>query len=94
MKPGDLNREALGFVTAAAQAGMFERIEPYLTDLERDTARRAANSTHLNKPKSASGKDYRTATGFEALIGLLEYLGENERLEKLLDIAHGGQEND
>ena len=94
MKPGDLNREALLFVTAAAQAAMFERIEPHLTDLERDTARRAANSTHLNKPKSASGKDYRIATGFEALIGLLEYLGENERLEKLLDIAHGGQEND
>lgn len=93
-KPGDLNREALSFVTAAAQASAYEKIEPHLTDIERDTARRAANSTHLNKPKSASGKDYRIATGFEAVIGLLEYLGENERIEKLLDIAYGGTKND
>ena len=93
-KPCDLNREALSFVTAAAQARMFERIEPHLTDPERDTFRRASNSTHLNKPKNASGKDYRTATGFEAVLGMLEWLGDTERLEKILDLAHGGQEND
>lgn len=93
-KPRDLNREALSFVTAAAQARMYERIEPHLTDSERDTFRRASNSTHLNKPKSASGKDYRAATGFEAVLGMLEWLGRTERLEQILDLAHGGQESD
>lgn len=93
-KPGDLNRESLGFVTAASQAKMFEKIEPILLDDEREIFKRAFNSTHLNKPKSASGKDYRTATGFEAVIGMLEWIGDTERLEELLDLAHGGNEND
>ena len=63
--------------------------------------KRAANSTHLNKPKSASGKDYRTATGFEAVIGMLEWIGDTERLEMLLFEAYkndnkntGDKEND
>ncbi len=93
-KPGDLNREALLFVTAKAQAQMFERIEPMLFEDERETFRRASNSTHLNKPKNASGKDYRVATGFEAVIGMLEWIGDTQRLEELLRIAHGGEEND
>ena len=93
-KPGDLNRESLLFVTAKAQAQMFERIEPMLLDDEREMFRRASNSTHLNKPKNASGKDYRVATGFEAVIGMLEWIGDGQRLEELLRTAHGGEEND
>lgn len=93
-KPSDLNRESLGFVTAASQARMFEKIEPILLDDEREIFKRAFNSTHLNKPKSASGKDYRTATGFEAVIGMLEWIGDTERLEELLSLAHGGNKND
>lgn len=93
-KPAALNEQALSFVTARAQARMFEKIEPMLCEDERDMFRRAFNSTHLNKPKSASGKDYRTATGFEAVIGMLEWLGDEERLSELLNTAHGGNEND
>ena len=87
-KPGDLNREALKYVTAEAQARMYERVEHLLLDDERDMFRRASNSTHLNKPKSASGKDYRTATGFEAIIGMLEWIGDTDRLNLILDTAH------
>ena len=43
-KSGELNRRALEYVTAEAQAKMFERIEPMLTDDERDVFRRASNS--------------------------------------------------
>jgi len=93
-KSGDLNRESLKFVTAEAQARMFESVESILLDDERDMFRRAANSTHLNKPKSASGKDYRTATGFEAVLGMLEWLGDRERLQLILDTAHGGKNYD
>ncbi len=87
-KPGDLNRESLLFVTAKAQAEAFQKIEPLLLDDEREIFRRAFNSTHLNKPKNAAGKDYRTATGFEALIGMLLWIGDEERLEELLNKAH------
>jgi len=93
-KPADLNRESLKYVTAESQAKMFQKIEPMLLDDEAAMFKRASNSTHLNKPKSASGKDYRTATGFEAVLGMLEWLGETERLQLILDTAHGGQKND
>ena len=87
-KSADLNREALTFVTAQAQARMYEKISGLLTEDEADVFRRASNSTHLNKPRHASGKDYRFATGFEAVIGMLDWLGNDERLEFLLDKSH------
>ena len=87
-KSADLNREALKYVTAESQARMYEKIADLLTEAEVDVFRRASNSTHLNKPKHASGRDYRFATGFEAVIGMLEWLGESERLEFLLNKSH------
>ena len=87
-KSADLNREALKYVTAESQARMYEKIADLLTEAEGDVFRRASNSTHLNKPKHASGRDYRFATGFEAVIGMLEWLGESERLEFLLNKSH------
>ena len=87
-KSGDLNREAQRYVTAEAQSAMYEKIEALLLDDEREVFRRAANSTHLNKPKRASGRDYRYATGFEAVIGMLHWIGDEERLSMLLGIAH------
>ena len=87
-KSGELNRLSLSYVTAEAQAKMYRRIEDKLTDDERDVWKRAANSGHLNKPKHASVTDYRYATGFEAVIGMLTWLGDEERIEELLELAH------
>lgn len=92
-KAKDLNREALKYVTAESQAQMYRRIEPLLLDDEREIFKRAANSTHLNRPKHASVTDYRYATGFEALIGMLVYIRDDERLEELLKEAHKEIEN-
>ncbi len=87
-KSADLNREALKYVTCEAQALMYDKIELLLLPEEIDVFRRASNSTHLNRPKHASGRDYRRATGFEAVIGMLEWLGNTERLELLLNKSH------
>ena len=87
-KSADLNREALKFVTAEAQARMYEKIQDLLLSEEKDVFRRAFNSTHLNKPRHASGKDYRLATGYEAIIGMLTWQGNEERLEFLLQKSH------
>ena len=94
-KSSDLNRESLKYVTAAKQAELYRRVEDLLLEDERDVFRRASNSTHLNRPKNASGKDYRTATGFEAVLGMLYWIGDDERLKLLLDTAHAecGAEN-
>ena len=88
-KSGELNEASLSYVTAEAQAGMFRAIEGELLEDERDVYRRAANSGHLNRPKHSSAADYRAATGFEAVIGMLEWIGDEERLIYLLDLAHG-----
>ena len=100
-KASDLNREALRYVTAEAQAEAYERVKDMLLEDELSVSKRAQNSTHLNKPKHASGKDYRLATGFEAVIGMLEWIGDTERIELLMNAAYkndnkttGDKEND
>lgn len=93
-KSGELNELSLAYVTAEAQAAMMRRIEPMLLEDELDVYRRAANSGHLNKPRRASAADYRAATGFEAVIGMLEWIGDTERLEMLLSAAHDKTEKD
>jgi ribonuclease-3 family protein len=93
-KSGDLNSAAQEYVTAEAQARMLSRIEPLLLEDELAVYKRAANSGHLNKPKRASAKDYRAATGFEAVIGMLHYIGDEERLSMLLERAHSPEAGD
>ena len=87
-KSGELNRLARLYVNAAAQAKMMEKIECELYEDERDVCRRAQNSSHLNKPKHAGLREYRLATAFEALVGMLECLGDYERIDFLLKTAH------
>ena len=93
-KSGDLNRESLKYITAERQAQMYAAVEHLLVEDERDVFRRAFNSGHLSKPKRASQKDYRTATGFEAVIGMLYWIGDEERLEMILKEAHKEIKND
>ena len=92
-KSGELNEASLRYVTAEAQAKMMRRIEHLLLEDERDVYKRAANSGHLNRPKRSSAADYRAATGFEAVIGMLHTIGDTERLEELLSLAHAEEEN-
>ncbi len=92
-KSRDLNRKALEYVTCEAQAISYRKIEHLLTEDELNVFKRAFNSTHLNKPKHASGLEYRLATGFEALIGMLHWLGDEGRLEFLLEKSHTKEDN-
>lgn len=87
-KSGSLNEAALAYVTAEAQAAAMHRIEPMLLDDEREVYKRAYNSGHLNRPKHASAADYRAATGFEAVLGMLHLLGDEERISELLSVAY------
>ena len=86
-KSGELNDAARPYVSAEGQAEQAKRLLPHLTEEERDLYRRAHNSGHLNRPKHASGADYRAATGLEAVIGMLTYTGASERLSMLMKIA-------
>ena len=88
IKSGDLHDAASRYVSAHAQAQAMRAIRPHLRPLEEDICRRAGNSTHLRHPHHATVADYRAATALEAVLGLLYYLGDRERLEELLAMTH------
>ena len=93
-KAGELNEAALAFVTAKRQAERMRRILPLLTEEEAGVFRRAANASHPHRPKSATAADYRYATGFEALVGMLYYVKDEQRLLFLMEKAHIEEENE
>ena len=71
---------ATKYVRASAQSYAYRAIEDMLTDDEKYIFRRGRNAHPATVPKNADVGDYRTATGFEALLGYLYLSGENERL--------------
>jgi ribonuclease-3 family protein len=79
-----LNEYSLAYVTAEQQARVMRHIEPLLLDDEREVFHRAMNSKHLNRPKHTSIADYRYATGFEAVLGMLYWIDDKERMNELL----------
>ncbi len=80
----ELNELSQKYVSAQGQAQFFVSVADILTETEADICRRAANSTHLQKPKHTPISVYRRATGLEALLGALYYTGDRDRLEFLL----------
>lgn len=84
---GALNEESHKYVTAKSQSAAFHRIEDLLTEEELAYFKRGRNSTHLSGARSASGAEYRTATGFESLCAALYLEGKEDRLKELLEKA-------
>lgn len=84
-----LHRQATAMVNAGAQAQALSRVEPLLTEAERDVVRRGANAhcKHL-APRNQNPVDYRHATGLEALIGWLYLSGQWNRVRELFETAY------
>ena len=82
-----LHLEAAKHVCAAAQAAAYRRIADKLTESEQAAFRRGRNAHSATVPKHADVRDYRVATGFEALLGHLYLLGEDERIGELMRLA-------
>lgn len=82
-----LNRKAVSFVKAEAQAAIVNYLKPYLTEYELAVVNRGRNVKTNTPAKNADIKDYKLATGFEAMIGMLYLKGDKARLEEL--IIHG-----
>ena len=71
-------------VSAVMQAKAMDALEPELTDEEAQIARRGRN-TKSTVPKSASVREYRQGTAFEALMGYLYLMDRKDRLQALMD---------
>ena len=62
-------------------------IEDDLTEEEHAVYKRGRNAKSFSMAKNATMKDYRMATGFEALMGYLYLSGRTERMVDLVALA-------
>jgi len=87
MRPvNELHRESVKFVSAKAQTAAYEKIKDILTDEEEAVFKRGRNAKVGHSPKSATGGEYHTATGMEALFGYLYLTSQEKRLRELFEI--------
>lgn len=77
--------QAIKFVKAKSQSLIMHEIESELTEEEEYIYKRGRNAKSATVPKNANVRDYRMATGFEALVGYLYLIGETERLEFIFE---------
>ena len=79
----DLHLAVVSEVRADAQAVALQRLDPWLTDEERDLVRRGRNRAGRG-PRGGDPAAYGQATGFETMVGWL-FLQNPARLAQLLD---------
>lgn len=84
-KSGTLNKLATEQVKATAQAEFVKDILQLLSDEELSVFKRARNAKKSTKAKHASVAEYNKSTGFEAVLGYLYLIGDNNRLNFLLN---------
>ena len=91
---GELHKLSVEYVKATAQAKAFCIIEPFLTEEEISVFKRGRNFHTNSTPKSATNKEYHTATGLEVLFGYLYLDGQQERINQLFDIIWNSDEEE
>lgn len=82
-----LHLKTVKYVKAEAQSRSINAIMEELNEEEEAIYRRGRNAKSYTAPKNADIRDYRRATGFEALMGYLYLMKNEERLNYLMDIA-------
>ena len=89
MQVNKMHKKSASLVKAEAQARMIQALQEELTEEETAVYKRGRNAHSASSAKNASIRDYRMATGFEALVGYLYLTGQYERILKLV---HDGLE--
>lgn len=89
----DLQKEAVTYVSAKAQASYLKKIMDvcFLSEEELDVVRRARNYKTTSHPKNCDIITYKYATGLEALIGYLNLKCENERIGEIMKFILGDE---
>jgi ribonuclease-3 family protein len=88
-KTNALHGYAAEQINAKRQSDALRSIENMLTQEELNIFLRARNAKVNTLPKHASAAEYKSATGFEAIIGYLYLTGKHERLNELISAAYG-----
>lgn len=87
-KPGDVDRAhhtAVRYVSAAGQAKAAKVMvaNGFLTEEEEQIYKHARNHRSMSRPQHADPREYKIATGFEALLGYLYLADDRERLREI-----------
>ena len=77
--------KAIGCVKAKSQAKIMQNIMEHLTDEEVYIYKRGRNTKSATVPKNADVREYRDATGFEAMVGFLYLTDNTERLKYIFE---------
>ena len=83
----DLQKEAIQYVSAKAQARFLNHYieKGFFTEEEITVVKRARNYKVSHHPKNCDILTYKHATGLEALIGYLDLLGKQKRIEEIME---------
>lgn len=83
------HRAAIIFVSADGQATAAKKMmaDSFLSEDEERLLKRARNHRTMSKPANADPKNYKVATGFEALIGYLYLMEDHQRLDEVIGEA-------
>ncbi|MGL4821017.1 MAG: Mini-ribonuclease 3 [Bacilli bacterium] len=89
IRPKDLHRLAIDFVSAKAQASVahYFLTEGLLHEDEERELMRGRNAKSGSVPKNTDVTVYRFGTAFEALIGYLHFKGDVARLHQMIGLA-------
>ena len=87
---GKLHKESSEVVEAITQAEISKSLKDILTEEEERVFKRGRNAKSFTTAKNASMSDYRTATGFEALMG---YLYLSHQSDRMLELINTGLKN-
>ncbi len=86
VKPNILHREATRYVSAKAQAKVVRKMieEEFFTEDEAGVLRRGRNAKSGSVPKNTDVQTYHYSSAFEAVLGYLYLLGQEERIAEII----------
>ena len=79
-----IHQAASNLVKASAQSAMADALMDDFTDKELAVFKRGRNTKVITKAKNASMKDYKAATGLEAVVGYLYLTNQSDRMLSLI----------
>lgn len=88
-KPNLLHQTATHFVSAKAQAYLIEQLknQQFLTEKEWAVFKRGRNAKSHTTAKNTDPAIYKVSTGFEAVIGYLHLLDNQDRVLEIIDFC-------
>ena len=89
-----MHKDCVSLVNAHSQAVILQEIQDELDDTEKEIVKRGRNAhAKHSAPRNQDPDEYAASTGVEALFGYLYLTGQNDRINKLVNIIKEVSEN-